>query len=54
MDAWSAYGFKVMNNCPKETPYLFEVNGKALLTGNMRVLFPDKSFINYKVAAGKA
>lgn len=53
MDAWSAYGFKIMNNCPKDTPYLFEVNGKSLLTGNMRVLFPDKSFINYKVTAGK-
>jgi hypothetical protein len=54
MTAWSTYGFKIMNNCPKDTPYLFEVNGTSVLTGDMRVLFPDKTFINYRVNAGKA
>ena len=51
MTAWSETGFKIMNNCPKDTPYLFEVNGTSVLSGSLRVLFSDGSNIGFKVSA---
>ena len=47
--AWDVYGFKILNNCPKDTPYLFEVTGQSLIPGSFRVLFPDKTDIKFQL-----
>jgi len=52
MTAWSETGFKILNNCPKDTPYLFEINGTTVLSGNLRVLLGDGSNIGFKVYSG--
>jgi hypothetical protein len=51
---WSETGNKLAKNCPSDTPYLFEVNGTTVLSGNLRILFPDKSSILFKVAVGSS
>jgi len=51
MNAWSETGFKILNNCHKDTPYFFEVNGTSVLSGSLRVLFSDGSDIGFKVSA---
>jgi len=52
VDAWTEAGFQILNNCPSDSPYLFEVNGATVLSGKMRVLFSNSSAINYSIVAG--
>lgn len=46
---WTVHGFKILNNCPNASPYLFEIVGKSYVDGNFRVLLSDKSKVDFRL-----
>jgi len=48
--AWDLAAFKILNNCPSSSPYLFEISGESLVSGQFRVLYKDKTAMLFNIS----